>query len=218
MIDRVLIVTGGRRFYGRAFLWAKMDEWQPDMIVHGDAVGADAIANNWARQNGIPRVAFGISQRQWQLYGKNAGSVRNQQMIEFVHSLVCLDDEMEPDYERGHPLVQGMAMPGGTGTADMCERMSAEGIVYWDYRDDPSHWKAPNMSGEIATLAAIQSQVATCAELGMVRGQPHTRCNNGYRAPELIKIIETNLPGFLGCPYCGTMCNEDKHATANELR
>jgi hypothetical protein len=136
MIERILLVTGGRRFTGREFLWAKLTEWQPDLIIHGDAMGADALADNWARGQGIPRAKFGVAQKQWSLYGMQAAKMRNGQMVDFARMLAYHDTARE--VWDALPYIEGLAMPGNQGTADMCERMSEAGITYWDYRDDPA--------------------------------------------------------------------------------
>jgi len=136
MIGRVLIVTGGRKFTGRVFLWAKLYEWQPDMIIHGAAVGADSIADHWAQRNGVARAAFGVADKQWLLYGKQAAKMRNQQMIDFASRLAPRDFHTGLTVWDSSPYIEGLAMPGGEGTADMCERMGTAGLTYWDYRGD----------------------------------------------------------------------------------
>ena len=77
------------------------------LIAHGDAPGADTMAGNWANWHLIKVTRFPA---EWRKYGKSAGPVRNQKMI----------DEGKPD------LV--VAFPGGNGTADMCRRAGDAGI------------------------------------------------------------------------------------------
>ncbi len=79
----------------------------PDTIIHGLALGADLMAEDW----GI-RYALNIRRfkADWDTHGKAAGPIRNQQMI----------DQGKPD------LV--IAFPGGRGTADMVAKTREAGI------------------------------------------------------------------------------------------
>jgi hypothetical protein len=77
-------------------------------IIHGKArKGADQFAAYWGNRMMIDVRPFPAD---WRTYGKAAGPIRNQRMI----------DEGKPD------LV--IAFPGGRGTADMIRRAEAAGI------------------------------------------------------------------------------------------
>lgn len=76
-------------------------------IIHGGARGADALADRWAVSNWVTSVAV---EANWSAFGKAAGPIRNQSMI----------DSYMPD------LV--LAFPGGRGTADMIRRAKEAGI------------------------------------------------------------------------------------------
>jgi hypothetical protein len=108
-----LVVTGGRDYSDTARAFAVLDELHArksvTVIIQGEARGLDARAKNWAYRRGIPCASFAA---QWDLHGKAAGGIRNQQMI----------DEGKPDY--------GLVFPGGTGTADMKARLVASGIPF----------------------------------------------------------------------------------------
>lgn len=101
------LVCGGRH-YERLF--AVMDDvvsHESDFVlIHGNAPGADSLADAW----GLSRRAYVDYPAQWQRLGRAAGPLRNQKMI----------DEWRPD------LV--VAFPGGSGTADMVKRAHAAGI------------------------------------------------------------------------------------------
>lgn len=74
----------------------------PDMVViQGEARGADKLAKNWAEFMNVPVVSFPAD---WDRYGRNAGPVRNLQMIQ----------EGRPD------LV--VAFKGGAGTRNMIKQ------------------------------------------------------------------------------------------------
>jgi len=77
------------------------------LIISGEAKGADSVATEYAMTRWTGYQGFPA---QWDKYGRGAGHIRNQQMI----------DEGKPD------LV--IAFPGGRGTADMVTRAKGRGI------------------------------------------------------------------------------------------
>jgi hypothetical protein len=76
-------------------------------LVHGAAKGADALGARWALARGVIGASYPA---QWDKYGKKAGVIRNQEMI---------------DVEKVDFVV---ACPGGKGTADMVRRATKAGI------------------------------------------------------------------------------------------
>lgn len=110
-----VLVCGGRDFTDRDLFSRTMAEFKPvpitdaaeHKIIHGGASGADTLAREWADCFGVPYREFPAD---WKAYGRAAGPIRNQRMI----------DEGKPD------LV--IAFPGGRGTADMVKRAEAAGI------------------------------------------------------------------------------------------
>ena len=106
-----IVVTGGRNFadpeaVSRA-LSAVHRKHGIDILIQGGANGADRLCAEWAWDRGIP---VGTYNADWKAFGKGAGHIRNQQMI----------DEGKPD------LV--VAFPGGRGTADMVGRARSAGV------------------------------------------------------------------------------------------
>lgn len=73
-----------------------------DLLIEGEAPGADTLARDWAQLNGIPVKPF---YAEWQLFGGRAGIIRNAKMLR----------EAKPTH--------GIAFPGKRGTADMVRRM-----------------------------------------------------------------------------------------------
>lgn len=106
-----ILVCGGRDFTDTKYAYKVLDQLYDqflfDVVVEGDAQGADRIAGFWARKHKIDNLKFPAD---WKKYGKAAGPIRNQQML----------DEGKPD------LV--IAFPGGGGTADMIERAEKAGV------------------------------------------------------------------------------------------
>ena len=108
-----ILVCGGRDYSNFAQMTTILDalDYGKDgyitLVINGAARGADKMSTNWALSNGTDYIEYPAD---WDKFGKAAGSIRNQQML----------DEGKPD------LV--IAFPGGTGTADMIRRSRKAGI------------------------------------------------------------------------------------------
>jgi hypothetical protein len=104
-----ILVCGGRDFgnYHRArdVLYAYLD--RVTCIIEGGARGADALGRMFANDYNIPLKTFPAN---WERYGRSAGHIRNQQML-----------------DEGHPDLV-IAFPGGRGTANMIERAKKAGV------------------------------------------------------------------------------------------
>jgi YspA, cpYpsA-related SLOG family len=101
-------VCGGRDFADRVLLDVALRHHvtAADVIVHGDADGADTLAGAWAREHGnheIPIKAL------WRWFNKSAGARRNAVIAAL-------------------PLRLLIALPGGRGTADMVAKARAKKI------------------------------------------------------------------------------------------
>lgn len=112
-----LLVCGGRNFNDSS-LPERLNAWyveRPDIEIitgydpHNKRFqGADELAFTWAVASGVPAFPFPA---RWQLYGRRAGPLRNQEML---------------DFGKPHAV---LAAPGGGGTADMCSRALKAGLV-----------------------------------------------------------------------------------------
>ena len=105
------LICGGRDFANKEMFADAMSELvrkrgMPIRIINGGALGADWMAMEWAQHHAIE---FIIVAAEWGIYGRAAGHLRNQAMLDKYH----------PD------LV--VAFPGGKGTADMVRRSRAVG-------------------------------------------------------------------------------------------
>ena len=58
-------------------------------IVTGGARGIDTLAEYWAKANKIEWVCY---LPQWQIYGKRAGLVRNEEMVQFCDIVIAFWD------------------------------------------------------------------------------------------------------------------------------
>lgn len=115
----VVVGTGGRDFANYGFLCACMDLLRRELdirfVSHGDAKGADRMFGLWARSRRIAERKLPITRGDWDSRGKSAGPRRNQAL---------LDSFPRPDIV--------VAMPGGTGTADMICRSNQQGFPVID--------------------------------------------------------------------------------------
>tara|TARA_B100000749_G_C18448474_1_gene475246 strand:+ start:1270 stop:1647 length:378 start_codon:yes stop_codon:yes gene_type:complete len=116
-----LLVTGGRDFTDQPRIWTALDwfrdKYNVDCLFHGAARGVDTICANWASSRNI-HVAE--ARADWDLYGKKAGIVRNQLMLDW-----------NPDYL--------IAFPGGRGTGHMVRiamtrKANTGSPLIWDLR------------------------------------------------------------------------------------
>jgi hypothetical protein len=82
-------------------------------LWHGNARGADTLADGWASEVGVPCHP---TPAQWSKFGKKAGPMRNQAML-----------------GQGIDLV--VAFPGGRGTDDMKKRARAAGVEVLEITD-----------------------------------------------------------------------------------
>ncbi len=110
-----VLVFGGRDFDDWVMMHNALSQvklqYGITCIVEGEAKGADFLGRVWAKAMGIPFEGYPAD---WKTHGRAAGHIRNQQML----------DEGRLDYAVG--------FPGGTGTADMLNRLARAGVPTWD--------------------------------------------------------------------------------------
>ena len=58
-------------------------------IVHGGAVGVDAIAGSWAKANNLETIVY---EPNYKIYGKRAPLVRDEEMAEFADVAIAFWD------------------------------------------------------------------------------------------------------------------------------
>jgi hypothetical protein len=106
-----LLICGGRTFTDYIALCDAMKRlpFRPSFIIEGGAKGADRLGRTWAISNG---VHYATVPALWDTHGNKAGPMRNSMML-----------LLNPNY--------CLALPGGTGTADMVKKCEANGIPTW---------------------------------------------------------------------------------------
>jgi len=58
-------------------------------IVSGGCRGIDSLAINWALSHNVPYTVF---KADWGKYGKRAGPIRNQEMVNYADAIVAIWD------------------------------------------------------------------------------------------------------------------------------
>lgn len=103
------LVCGGRNYTDGPTVLRVLTELmeargRPEALIHGDATGADTLAKTWALLAKVEPRPYSVTKTDWNKFGRAAGSLRNQQML-----------------DEGKPTLV-VAFPGGPGTADMSRR------------------------------------------------------------------------------------------------
>src|SRR3954466_7019039 len=84
---RVLVC--GSRGWGRGWqvrmVYAELDKLKPTEIISGGARGADRVVEVWAKTNSVPITVFTPN---WEKYGRRAGILRNNQLLDTTPALV----------------------------------------------------------------------------------------------------------------------------------
>ena len=75
-----LAVIGSRDFDNLDLLNETLSKFKSEitLVVSGGSKGADAMAEQWAKENGIETLIFLPN---WSMYGRSAGVVRNNDII-----------------------------------------------------------------------------------------------------------------------------------------
>lgn len=88
-----VIVAGGRDFDNYELLKRKMDvllsKTEDVEIISGTARGADTLGEEYAKEKGYKIAYFPAK---WDIYGKRAGYIRNEEMANYADACVCFWD------------------------------------------------------------------------------------------------------------------------------
>ena len=81
-----VLVCGGRDFDDVGLMISVLDRLHTEkpftVLIHGNARGADRMADAWARCRGVPREPYEVPQGEWDELGKKSGPLRNQRMLD----------------------------------------------------------------------------------------------------------------------------------------
>lgn len=81
-----LAIVGSRDFDDYEFLKKIINYHLCTQIISGGALGADTLAKRYAADHGIPFKEFLPN---WDIYGKSAGFIRNEQIVKTCDELVA---------------------------------------------------------------------------------------------------------------------------------
>lgn len=89
-----LLITGSRTWQSRwvveqAIQHVIFERGTPLTVVHGDAIGADRMADDFARKLFANGVKVEVHRPDWDRIGKRAGIARNQLMVD-LGADICL--------------------------------------------------------------------------------------------------------------------------------
>lgn len=94
-----IAIVGSRNFdnyeFFKDFINEYLDE-NPDVAVHfvsGGAVGTDSMAEKYAQEERIPIQIF---YPDWETYGRRAGRIRNQDIVDSADELIAFWDGISP--------------------------------------------------------------------------------------------------------------------------
>lgn len=78
--EKRLLVFGDRDWDDYEMILEEIRKRNPDVVIEGEARGADKMARRAAEEElGIP---FEPYPAEWHIYGRSAGPIRNQQMLD----------------------------------------------------------------------------------------------------------------------------------------
>lgn len=78
-IGKRLLICGSRDYNDRQAISSMIFCFEPSILINGCARGADALANEEARKQGIKVEEYPAA---WSVYGRSAGLIRNILMLE----------------------------------------------------------------------------------------------------------------------------------------
>lgn len=88
-------------------------------VVSGGAAGCDALGERWAKENSIVLQRFPA---RWDLYGRSAGPIRNEEMAQYADALIAIWDGRS------------------SGTKDMITRAQTKNLNVYIHRVDEEWW------------------------------------------------------------------------------
>ena len=112
MTDNIVLVTGSRYWTNRQTIHDTLKELPKDtLIIQGGARGADTLAREVAEELGLEVKTF---KAEWDKYGRSAGPIRNQRMLDETHPSLVLVFHSDIEHSKG--------------TKDMVERVRKTAI------------------------------------------------------------------------------------------
>ena len=120
-----ILFCGDRNWISYRVIADVMANLKPDVVIEGEAKGADSIAADVADYFGIPVLRFPA---QWERYGAAAGPIRNTQMLKegIPDLVVAFHDDIH----------------SSKGTRNMVEQAKKNGIQVYVYNSKGEQYYA----------------------------------------------------------------------------
>jgi len=103
-----LAIVGSRDFNDYEFLKRIIAHHPCTQIISGGARGADALAKRYATEHGIP---IQECMPNWEVYGKSAGFLRNEQIVKACDELVAFWDGKSRGTKHSLTLAENAGKP-----------------------------------------------------------------------------------------------------------
>ena len=103
-----LAVIGSRSFHNYAFMCDILKWYDISSIISGGARGADKLAEQYAMEHSIPIKVFPAN---WDKYGKRAGFLRNEQIIDACDEVVAFWDSISSGTAHSLKLAEEKGKP-----------------------------------------------------------------------------------------------------------
>ena len=116
-----VLVTGSRHWTEQEPVRAMLLGLGPDVVVHGDALGADQIASLLCHGLQLSQLPM---RARWKLYGKSAGPRRNREMLQVLSALKACGWETRID---------AFPMPDSVGTYHMMDLARRQGFAVYNH-------------------------------------------------------------------------------------
>jgi len=87
-----VIIAGSRTINDYSLLEKviKDSEFAINEVICGNAKGVDKLGEQWAKRHNMPIKYF---EPEWDLYGKAAGVMRNQEMVDYADALIAIQEK-----------------------------------------------------------------------------------------------------------------------------
>ena len=113
MAEKRVLVCGDRNWSDLGVIVRELKRVKPDVVISGAASGADTLGVEAAKLLGIQRVSFPAL---WKQYGKAAGPIRNQTMLDVGKPTLVLAFHKN--------------LSASKGTKDMLRRAEKAGVPF----------------------------------------------------------------------------------------
>lgn len=108
-----ILICGDRNWHDGAAIREVLAKFLPDVVVEGEARGADTLARLSAESMGIEVLRFPAD---WQKYGRAAGPIRNSQMLKEGNPDIVVGFHYKIDESKGTRDMLTRAKKAGKAT------------------------------------------------------------------------------------------------------